>query len=389
MTYYLATKNMKKLAELQRILGPAGIDVICEKDLETPLDEVEETGETFEENALLKAEAAASALGIPAIADDSGLVVDALGGRPGVYSARFAGEDCNDENNIDKLLGLMINVPENERTARFVSAVACVYPDGRKFTVRGTVEGSIAYERIGKGGFGYDPVFITELGSFGEISAEAKDSISHRGRALRKLKGRLCDEKILIFGGTFDPPHKAHRDMLEAAVKATGANKVLVIPTATPPHKEREGITNAEHRMEMCRLAFGDIPEAEISAMEIERGGKSYTVDTLTAIKAIEPEKELMLLCGGDMFATLDSWVRAKDILKMATVVGVSRPGYEKEFLESAKRLWNMAASVEIISEAMPDISSTDIRNDLVASENKISDKVAEYIKANGLYENR
>lgn len=389
MTFYLATKNMKKLAELQRILEPAGISVICERDLEKPLDEVEETGTTFEENALLKASAACNALGIPAIADDSGLVVDALGGRPGIYSARFAGEECDDEKNNNLLLELMKDVPDNERTARFVSAVACVFPDGRRFTVRGSVEGKIGYERQGSGGFGYDPLFITELGSFGEISAEAKDSISHRGRALRMLRDRLVSSKILVFGGTFDPPHKAHVEMLNIAAKRCGAEKILVIPTATPPHKVREGISSGEDRMEMCRLAFGSVEGVEISDMEICRGGKSYTVDTLTAIREQYPQKEILLLCGGDMFATLDKWVRAKDILNMAVPVGMCRAGYENEFLESAKRLWNMGASVEIIDVDLPDVSSTEIRKAVSLGEGgkgMLSDEVDQYIKSKGLY---
>ncbi len=389
MTYYLATKNSKKLAELQRILGPAGIDVICEKDLDHPLQDVEETGTTFEENALLKASAACRALGIPAIADDSGLVVDALDGRPGIYSARFAGEDCNDENNNDLLLSLMKDVPDEKRTARFVSAVACVYPDGRQFTVRGSVEGVIAHSRQGNGGFGYDPLFITQWGCFGTISPEQKDSISHRGRALRMLRDRLTSKKILVFGGTFDPPHKAHVDMLASAAEKTGAEKVLVIPTATPPHKEREGISSGEHRLNMCRLAFGNIPNARVSDMEINRGGRSYTVDTLTALCEQYPDKEILLLCGGDMFATLDSWVRAEDILKMAVPVGIRRPGTDAEFDAAAKRLWNMGATVEIIEDTMADISSTDIRTAVkkgASAEDMLTKEVAEYVKTNKLY---
>lgn len=389
MTYYLATKNMKKLAELRRILGPAGVDVICEKDLESPLEEVEETGLTFEENALLKAEAACLALNIPAIADDSGLVVDALDGRPGIYSARFAGEECDDEKNIDLLLSLMKDIPDEKRTARFVSAVACVYPDGRKFTVRGSVEGKIAFSRQGEGGFGYDPVFISELGSFGEISAEMKDSISHRGRALEMLRQRLVSEKLLIFGGTFDPPHIAHVNMLKAAAEKIDPEDIIVIPTADPPHKERKGISSAADRMEMCRLAFADIKNAEISDMEISRGGKSYTVETIRELKKKYPEKELLLLCGGDMFATLDKWVEAKEIISSVVAVGVRRAGCEDDFLSAARRLWNMGAKIEILEDAMPEISSTDIRETVKSGKNADGDicpNVSKYIKDRCLY---
>lgn len=389
MTYYLATKNMKKLAELRRILGPAGVDVICEKDLESPLDEVEETGLTFEENALLKAEAACLALNIPAVADDSGLVVDALDGRPGIYSARFAGEECDDEKNIDLLLSLMKDIPEENRTARFVSAVACVYPDGRKFTVRGSVEGRIAFSRHGSGGFGYDPVFISELGSFGEISAEEKDSISHRGRALEMLRQRLVSEKILIFGGTFDPPHIAHADMLKAAAEKIKPEQILIIPTADPPHKERKGISSAEDRLAMCRLAFEGFKNAEISDMEIARGGKSYTVETIRELKRKYPEKELLLLCGGDMFATLKNWVEAEEIIAGVVAVGVRREGYEEDFTVSARRLWNAGAKIEIIEDAVPEISSTAIREAIKNGEDidwAVCESISKYIKDHRLY---
>lgn len=192
MTFLLATKNLKKLAELQRILAPLGITVICDRDLEAPLDDVEETGSTFEENAFLKADAACRATGMPCVADDSGLCVDALGGEPGIYSARYSGVHGNDSENIDKLLGRLSVVPEPERTARFVSAVCCVFPDGRSFTVRGECEGRIAFERHGNGGFGYDPVFIYADGRcFGELTPEEKDKVSHRGKALRALAQRL------------------------------------------------------------------------------------------------------------------------------------------------------------------------------------------------------
>ena len=196
MTFFVATKNEGKKKELLRILMPLGIDVISEKDLKEPLDDVVEDGTSFEENALIKARAACIATGLPSVADDSGLCVDALGGAPGIYTARFAGEPSDSAKNNQKLLRVMSGVPMEKRTARFVSAVACVFPDGREFTVRGECEGKIAFELSGSKGFGYDPLFISELGCFGEISDEEKDSISHRGAALKLLRTKLSEEYL-------------------------------------------------------------------------------------------------------------------------------------------------------------------------------------------------
>lgn len=196
MKFFIATKNKCKKRELERILMPLGIAVISEGELETPIDDVEETGSTFEENALIKARAGCIASKLPTVADDSGLCVDALGGEPGIYTARYAGEPTDNAKNNAKLLENLKGVPKKQRTARFVSAVACVFPDGREFTVRGEVEGIIGEELCGTKGFGYDPLFISELGCFGEISDEAKDSISHRGRALSKLFKKLKEEYL-------------------------------------------------------------------------------------------------------------------------------------------------------------------------------------------------
>lgn len=191
MKIFVATKNIKKLGELKRILEPMGFEVLCEKDLEKPLAEVEETGTTFEENALLKAKAGLKETGFISVADDSGLCVDYLGGAPGVYSARYSGEHGNDEENNKKVLRELEGVPMEKRTAYYVAAIACVFPDGREFTVRGECHGHIAFEESGNCGFGYDPMFISEKGCFGHLSAEEKDSISHRGKALRLLEQEL------------------------------------------------------------------------------------------------------------------------------------------------------------------------------------------------------
>ena len=191
MKFILATKNPKKLKELRRILVPLGHEVISERELEKPLDEVVEDADTFEGNALLKARSAMRITGLAAVADDSGLCVDYLDGAPGVYSARFAGEEQDDEKNNAKLLKALEGLPKEKRTARFVSAVAVVFPNGTEFTVRGACEGYIATEKQGENGFGYDPLFIGEKGCFGLLTDEEKDSISHRGKALRLMATEL------------------------------------------------------------------------------------------------------------------------------------------------------------------------------------------------------
>lgn len=199
--YLIATKNMKKREELQRILAPLGIRVRLAEELGLELTDVDETGVTFEENALLKAKSGCAESGLPCIADDSGLAVDALNGEPGVYSARYAGEHGNDALNNETLLKNLIDVPFHLRGARFVSAACCVYPDGRAYTVRGECEGTIGFEPKGTGGFGYDPIFLPtdvsaedELGrSMAQFSDEEKDKISHRGKALKLLAQRIGD----------------------------------------------------------------------------------------------------------------------------------------------------------------------------------------------------
>ncbi len=194
MQFIIATGNAHKLLELERILAPLGIDAVSTKAKGISLDDVEETGTTFEENAYLKAKAACDKTGLPAVADDSGLCVDALNGEPGVYSARYAGEDATDEQRYQKLLHNLKDVPAEKRTARFVSAVCCVWPNGESLTVRGECEGAIGFEPLGENGFGYDPVFMVGEKSFAQLSAGEKDAISHRGRALVKLQQALQEK---------------------------------------------------------------------------------------------------------------------------------------------------------------------------------------------------
>lgn len=195
MDFILATNNMKKLAEMQRILSPLGINVVTAKTLGITLEEVEEDGDTFEANARIKALAACKAVNMPAIADDSGLCVDYLDGAPGVFSARFSGEHGNDELNNDLLLEKLEGVPMEKRTAYYVCAICCIFPDGREITVRGECSGYIGFERDGSEGFGYDPLFLVDGKAFGRYTADEKDKISHRGNALRQLTKEL--EKMI------------------------------------------------------------------------------------------------------------------------------------------------------------------------------------------------
>ena len=193
MDFILASNNQKKLAEMQRILSPLGIDVKTAKMLGISLEDVVEDADTFEGNAKIKAHAACKATGMPAIADDSGICVDYLGGAPGVYSARFSGGD--DEDNNDLLLEKLDGVPMEERGAHYACAICCVFPDGREINVQGECYGFIGFERDGNEGFGYDPLFLVDGRSFGKYTAQEKDRISHRGNALRKLVEEL--EKLL------------------------------------------------------------------------------------------------------------------------------------------------------------------------------------------------
>lgn len=194
MDFLIATHNMKKRLELERILKPIGVRVLLAEEAGVELTDVEETGVTFEENALLKAESGCKESGMPCIADDSGLEVDVLGGEPGVYSARYAGEHGNDEKNNELLLKNLDGVSLDKRTARFVSTVCCCFPNGEHITVRGECEGRIGFAPDGNGGFGYDPLFLPDEfpgKTMAQLTAEEKDSISHRGKALRVLSKKL------------------------------------------------------------------------------------------------------------------------------------------------------------------------------------------------------
>lgn len=193
MKVIAATRNAHKLTELSRILEPMGYQVVSQEEV-CPGIEVEETGTTFLENARKKAVEIFRRTGLPTIADDSGLCVDALGGAPGVHSARYAddeGAGHDDKANNRKLLRELGDLPMEKRTARFVSAISFVLGEGDIVECEGACEGHIAFEEQGDNGFGYDPLFLVEGGSFATISGEEKDRISHRGNALRKLRELL------------------------------------------------------------------------------------------------------------------------------------------------------------------------------------------------------
>ncbi len=194
MKLILATKNRHKVEEFQRILSPLGWQLLPQ-DAVCPELEIEETGATFAENARLKALGIYRATGLPAIADDSGLCVDALGGAPGVYSARYAGEQHDSAANNAKLLQAMQNIPQEQRTARFVCSICVVFSPQDIVTCEGCCEGTISYRLHGENGFGYDPLFMVGEKSFAELSGSQKDAISHRGRALQALYALLRDRK--------------------------------------------------------------------------------------------------------------------------------------------------------------------------------------------------
>ena len=187
MKLVLASKNPKKLKEMQEILSQFDIEVCLQSDVGIDID-VEETGTTFEENSLLKAKAVMEASGLPAIADDSGLCVDALGGAPGVYSARYGGEGLDDVGRYRLLLENLKGM--SPRTAKVVSVITCCFPNGDVLTARGECPGTIAFAPQGENGFGYDPVFwLPQLKkTFAQLSAEEKNAISHRGKALAEFK---------------------------------------------------------------------------------------------------------------------------------------------------------------------------------------------------------
>lgn len=198
MRIVAATKNKHKIDEIQAITKEFGMDVVPRDIAGVPDIEVEEDGSTFEENSEKKAREISALCGEITIADDSGLMVDALDGAPGVISARFAGEDASDAQNNEKLLALLETVDEAQRTARFVSVITMIYPDGRKIVARGECEGHMIYQPRGNNGFGYDPLFVPTGydRTFAELTSEEKNKISHRAAALQKLRKILQEQQL-------------------------------------------------------------------------------------------------------------------------------------------------------------------------------------------------
>ena len=188
--FVLATHNPGKLKEMSDILARFGVEVVSPGDLGITVD-VEETGTTFAENAMLKAKAICAAAKLPAIADDSGLCVDALNGGPGVYSARYGGEGLDDKGRYMLLLNNMRG--QTTRAAHFTCSIACAFPNGDTLTAEGCCDGTIAFAPMGEGGFGYDPVFFVpeKAKTFGQLTAEEKSTISHRGKALKSFAEKL------------------------------------------------------------------------------------------------------------------------------------------------------------------------------------------------------
>ena len=194
MKLILATNNQHKLTEFRRVLDPLGVTVMSQKEAGISID-VEETGKTFEENAKLKPDAIYQLTGLPTVADDSGLEVDILDNAPGVYTARYAGENATDADRYNKLLGEMKAVKDADRTARFVCVLHYIDSDGVGHSMRGECFGKIGYEPKGENGFGYDPVFMVGNKSFSELLPEEKDAVSHRGKALQMLADLIQKQK--------------------------------------------------------------------------------------------------------------------------------------------------------------------------------------------------
>ena len=195
MKVVLASKNPHKLVEISKITEKFGFELVLESDVGVDID-VEETGSTFEENSFLKADAVMKATGLPALADDSGIAVDALNGAPGIYSARYGfDESLDDRGRLQLLLKNTENVPDGKRQAKFVCVITFVTPAGQVIQSRGEMHGELLRAPVGENGFGYDPVFFVpdKRKTFAQLTAEEKAEISHRGRALRAFKARLAD----------------------------------------------------------------------------------------------------------------------------------------------------------------------------------------------------
>ncbi len=197
-------------------------------------------------------------------------------------------------------------------------------------------------------------------------------------------------KKTVIFGGTFNPIHLAHLEIINSVLALSDTEKIIVIPTSTPPHKVCDSLACDADRLEMCKAALNGIDRVEVSDLEIMRGGKSYTYDTLRAIKKENPHLKLALVCGGDMIVTFNKWYRYNDIIKNTEIIAIRRVGIdEKEFDSAIKELINTGATVTVLKNHITGISSTEIRDNINDKEyllKYLPVSVYEYIKANDLY---
>ena len=276
MKLVLASQNKKKLKEMQEILADLGIEVVLQSDLGVQVD-VEETGSTFAENAWLKARAVYAATGLPAIADDSGLVVDALDGAPGVYSARYGGPGLDDTERYQLLLRQMEE--KENRSCRFVCSIACCLADGTELGAEGTCEGVVGTEPKGSGGFGYDPVFyLPALGrSMAELTPEEKHAISHRGRALRQFAEKMEAYTMRAPHVSKNTEEQEKERLMELTSKQRAYLRGLANTMDTILHVGKEGISDAVIRqadtaLEARELIKGKVLEnAGLTAREVCR----------------------------------------------------------------------------------------------------------------------
>lgn len=400
MEIVLATHNKNKLRELQAMLADTGITVRSLTDIGFTEDIIED-GETFEDNARIKARTI-SELGYIAVADDSGLCVDALDGAPGVYSARYSGEDCDDDRNNAKLLDALENVSDEKRTASFVSALVLSFPDGREIIAEGRVCGTIIREKRGTDGFGYDPLFyLPEYGrTFAELSPDEKNTISHRGRAMRELKRKLLrlpkqngKFKLGIYGGTFSPPHAGHLNAIDALLRETDIDALLVLPDGIPPHKKIPDEDDPHRRLEMTRLMLKTHPEYErrlfVFDWELVQKGKSYTYLTLEHFSRFADE--IVMLVGTDMLMTLHQWKEPAKICSLASLAFMPRTKSVPEEIEKQIAFLgeNFGAKVITLTSEPVECSSTEIRERLRSGgdvSQMLCPEVYEYVKTNHIY---
>jgi nicotinate-nucleotide adenylyltransferase len=380
MTFVLATDNGDKLAEMRDILETMrlpGLRVLSRAEAGVTGD-VEETGGTFRENALLKARAACAASGLPSIADDSGLCVDALGGEPGVRSKRYAGGTTDSGSLCGHLLKKMADM--EQRAAKFVSCIVCVFPNGDIVDATGECRGEILRERRGGGGFGYDSIFYVPKmkKSMAEMEAAEKNAVSHRGAAMRAFAAKLSRYaeshpgqalRIGIYGGSFNPPHIGHAAFAAAAYGQLKLDRLYIVPAGKPPHKALpEGSPDGAARVELARLAFGGVPRAEISDFETGREHESYTVDTVRRYAEMYPDAAIYLITGADMFVTLPEWKSAGAILReVIPAVGARGSGGDaraiRETADAVRRQYGVIS--EVITFEPVEISSSYLRSAL------------------------